>query len=196
MKNVFEDIHVTGAITGAGTSDLALKVGGVAVTASAAELNLIDGSIAGTAVASKALALGSDKNVDVLVVADGGLFLGSGAGTAVSATAAELNIAADVSAQTEAVVAAGALSVTKRISTLAVVSGGAVTLAAPSASMLGHVKVIEMTTDDGDVTLALTNVVGGSAGTTATFSAVNQALVLVSGTNKWHVVAESGVVLS
>lgn len=62
-----------------------------AATATTTELNLIDGSIAGTAVASKALALGANKNVDVLVVADGGLYLGAGAGTAVTATAAEIN---------------------------------------------------------------------------------------------------------
>lgn len=62
-----------------------------AVTASGAELNLIDGTVAGTAVASKALALGADKNVDTIAVADGGLKLGAGAGTAVTATAAELN---------------------------------------------------------------------------------------------------------
>ena len=62
------------------------------LTSSAAELNLNDGSVAGTAVASKTLALGADKNVDVLVVADGGFALGAGAGTAVSSTAAELNL--------------------------------------------------------------------------------------------------------
>lgn len=61
------------------------------VTASAAEINLIDGSVAGTAVASKAAVLGANKNLDVLVVADGGLALGSGAGTAITSTAAELN---------------------------------------------------------------------------------------------------------
>ena len=51
-----------------------LEVGGVdlaaelavlgGVTASAAELNLVDGSVAGTAVASKALVLGATKNVN------------------------------------------------------------------------------------------------------------------------------------
>ena len=65
------------------------------VTATAAELNMLDGSVAGTAVASKALVLGSYKNVDTLVVADGGLKLGSSAGTAVTATAAEINAACD-----------------------------------------------------------------------------------------------------
>ena len=72
-----------------------LKIGagaGTAVTADAAELNLLDGSVAGTAVASKALALGANKNVDTLVIADGGLKLGAGAGTAVTSSAAELNV--------------------------------------------------------------------------------------------------------
>jgi hypothetical protein len=73
---------------------------------------------------------------------------------------------------------------------------GAITLAAPDATMIGVVKIIEMTVDNGDVTLALTNVQGGSAATTATFADVNDALVLIGGTNKWHVIGESGVVLS
>ena len=55
------------------------------------ELNLIDGSIAGTAVASKALVLGANKNIDTIVIADGGLMLGAGAGTSVTSTAAEIN---------------------------------------------------------------------------------------------------------
>lgn len=59
------------------------------ITALAAEVNLIDGGVAGTAVASKAAILGSNKNLDVLAVAD--LKLGAGAGTSVTATAAELN---------------------------------------------------------------------------------------------------------
>jgi len=62
------------------------------VTATSAELNLIDGSVAGTAVISKALVLGTNKNVDVLAVAD--LKLGSGAGTSVAPTAAQINLLA------------------------------------------------------------------------------------------------------
>lgn len=75
-------------------ADSGLKLGaagGTAVTSTAAELNLLDGSVAGTAVASKAAVLGTNKNLDVLAIADGGLALGAGAGTAVTATAAELN---------------------------------------------------------------------------------------------------------
>ena len=45
----------------------------VGLTASAAELNLNDGSIAGTAVASKTLALGSGKNVDTLSIDPAGM---------------------------------------------------------------------------------------------------------------------------
>lgn len=61
------------------------------LTSTSAELNLLDGSVAGTAVASKALAIGADKNVDTLAIADSGLKLGSGAGTAVTKTAAQIN---------------------------------------------------------------------------------------------------------
>jgi hypothetical protein len=68
-----------------------LANGATDITASAAEVNLIDGSVAGTAVASKALVLGANKNVDTLVVADSGLKLGSGAGTAITATAENIN---------------------------------------------------------------------------------------------------------
>src|SRR3990167_2310735 len=74
----------------AATLDELALLGGL--TASVAELNLLDGSVAGTAVASKALVLGANKNVDILAVADGGLALGAGAGTAITSTAAELNI--------------------------------------------------------------------------------------------------------
>jgi len=75
-------------------ADGGLKLGattGTAVTSTAAELNFLDGSVAGTAVASKATVLGANKNLDTIVIADGGLFLGAGAGTAVTSTATELN---------------------------------------------------------------------------------------------------------
>lgn len=45
---------------------------------------------AGTTTASKALVVGTDKNLDVLAIAD--LKLGAGAGTSVTSTAAELNV--------------------------------------------------------------------------------------------------------
>ena len=112
------------------------------------------------------------------------------------ATEAEIDQFNDVSAYQESVTAAGALSVTKVYSGLAVTGGGAVTLAAPPASMLGQIKTIEMTTDDGNVTLALTNVVGQSSGTTATFGDVRDTLVLLAASDKWVVIKESGVALA
>jgi len=95
-----------------------LKVNGVEVTATPAELNLLDGSVAGTAVASKALALGANKNVDVLAVAD--LKLGSGAGTSVTSTAAELNLLDGSVAGTAVASKALALGANKNVDVLAV----------------------------------------------------------------------------
>lgn len=112
-------------------------------------------------------------------------------------TAAELNLM-DVSAQAETIDSGVAVSVLILNTKIDNTSGGAgaVTLAVPGAGMYGKVKTVEMIVDGGDTTLALTNVVGGSAATTCTFAAVNDCLVLIGGTNKWHVIAESGVVLS
>lgn len=121
-----------------------------------------------------------------------GLKLG---GVLVAATAAELN-KGSATTQTETVAAAGAISVTKKITKLALVGAGAVTLAAPDATMLGVVKIIEMTADNGDVTLALTNVTGQSTGTTATFNDVGDALTLIGGVSKWHVLGEAGLGLA
>jgi hypothetical protein len=74
------------------------------VTSSAAELNYIDTSVPGTSVASKALVLGANKNTDVLALPVSGLKIGPGAGTAVSASAAEINKLTGLAA----VIAAGA----------------------------------------------------------------------------------------
>lgn len=111
-------------------------------------------------------------------------------------TAAELNLL-DVSAQTETILVAGAVSVVKRITHLSAASGTyAVTLAAPDVTMLGQVKIINMSVAGNNITMALTNVQGGTAATTATFNAADECLVLIAGIGKWHVVGESGVTLS
>ena len=68
------------------------------VTATSDEINVLASVTAGTAAASSALVLGANKNVDTLVIAASGLKIGSGAGTAVTATAAELNTVAGVTA--------------------------------------------------------------------------------------------------
>lgn len=114
----------------------------------------------------------------------------------ITATSTELNRFNDVSAYQESIIAAGALSTTAKYSGLAVVSGGAVTLDVPPATMLGQIKVIEMTTDDGDVTLVLTNIEGQSSGTTATFNSVNDKLILIAGAVKWTVLKEFGIALA
>jgi len=57
---------------------------------SLAEFEVLDGVTAGQVLASKAVVAGANKNLDVLAIAD--LKLGAGAGTSVTATAAELNL--------------------------------------------------------------------------------------------------------
>ena len=116
--------------------------------------------------------------------------------TGLTATVTELNQLNDVSVYQETVVAAGAMSATKVVTKLAVVGGGAVTLAIPDASMYGQQKIIEMTAANGDVTFALTNVVGQSSGTTATFNSVGDALVLLGAFDKWIVIKEFGIALA
>lgn len=110
-------------------------------------------------------------------------------------TGAEIDARCDDSAMVETVVAAGAISVTKAVTTLTLPSGGAVTLAAPTKP--GMQKII-MSSNTQTVTLALTNVVGGSAASTATFDAATEKLVLISDVagGKWIVLKELGVTLS
>ena len=112
-------------------------------------------------------------------------------------TAAEMSKLSD-SVQTEDLTIAGAISVTKTNTNLdSTIATFIATLAACPASMIGKTKTIRMSADNGDVTLALTNVQGGSAATTATFSAVGQELILIgSAGGKWTVSKEFGVVLS
>ena len=86
----------------------AFQIAGVAVTATAAELNavagnglsaaelaVLDGVVAGTSTASKAAVLGANKNLDILALPVSGLKIGAGAGTAVTTTAAQLNQVTD-----------------------------------------------------------------------------------------------------
>lgn len=98
----------------------------------------------------------------------------------------------DVSgAATETITAAGAISVSVPRSALALTGAGAVTLAAPAAGVC-RLKFVEMTVDNGDVTLAATNIVGGAAAT-FTFGDVGDRLVLVADNQKWVVLKNVGV---
>lgn len=161
-----------------------------------AEVDVLQGAVAGTQVASKAVI--ADANVNTGVSKVTSLYIGStGAEVQVTSTPAELNLL-DLTAQSETVLVAGAVSVVKRITTLSGASGAyAVTLDAPNATMLGQVKVIQyLTGSTNAITMALTNVIGGSAATTASFNAADETLVLVAGASKWIVVGEAGVTLS
>lgn len=113
-----------------------------------------------------------------------------------AAADAEIDRFNDVSGYQEAIVLAGALTLTKKYHSLAIPTGGAITLAAPPASMLGQFKMIEMIVDDGDVTLSLANVVGGSAATTCTFNSAGDKLILQAAFDKWVVIKEAGVAMS
>lgn len=173
-------------------SDGGLKLGsgaGTAVSATAAELNLIDGSIAGTAVASKALVVDANLRVDSLDVT--ALEIGN---VAIAATGVEINNECDVSGQLQAITGATAVTVdgSKRRATL---SGGAyaITLAVPAAAAIGAVLTIEYTGGDTDaVTLALTNVIGESGGTTATFNADGEGITFIGTALGWVVLKEFG----
>lgn len=104
----------------------------------------------------------------------------------------------DISARTQSITAAGAIDLNARHVKITGPSSStfAVTLAAPTRA--GIVKVIEMigTTSTNAVTLALTNVVGGTGSATASFDAAGETLVLISTSTKWVVLKEMGVTLS
>lgn len=88
------------------------------ITATTAELDYLAGVTPGTAAASKVAILGANKNLDTLVLAASGLYIGAGAGTAMAATAAELNFNAGVTAGTSAASKTVVLSATSKINAL------------------------------------------------------------------------------
>ncbi len=117
------------------------------------------------------------------------------------ATAAEINLNSDVSAFTETLTAAGAItfSTTCRVHKFDTTLGAQTnTIPAPAANQVGQLKIIEMTVRGGtnDTVITLTNVDGGSAGSTATFDSVGDTLVMVGGVSKWHIVKEIGVTMA
>lgn len=71
-------------------------------TLSGTELGYVDGITPGTVAVNKAIVPTTNKHIDALVISDGGLALGSGAGTAITATGAEINVLAGVTAGTTA----------------------------------------------------------------------------------------------
>lgn len=89
-----------------------------------AEADVLDGAVAGTVAANKAVIPTTDKHIDALVISDGGLALGAGAGTAITATAAELNLNDGSIAGTAVASKTLALGSTKNVDTLDVAQGG------------------------------------------------------------------------
>lgn len=82
--------------------------------------------VAGTVTASKAVVVGTNKNIDTITIADSGLKLGSGAGTAVTAKAAELNQLDDIVASFGFAATAGAENVCEVAITLKDAAGATV----------------------------------------------------------------------
>lgn len=88
---------------------------------------------------------------------------------------------------------AGAIDTVSALTQVVTTGANALTLAVPTK--IGMIKTIVMTTDGGDGTLASTNIVGQSTGSTSiTFNDAGDALVLqaISAT-KWLVIKEFGV---
>ncbi len=109
-------------------------------------------------------------------------------------------VTVDPSMVEQEITAAGAINLTSNrvIVTGPAASTYAITLAAPSDDQIGQFLTIYMvsTTSTNAVTLALTNVAGGTAASSASFDAAAEQLVLVAAKGKWAVVAQIGVTLS
>lgn len=95
---------------------------------------------------------------------------------------------------TQTLTGAGAIDTTSVETILITTGANALTLGVPTIP--GLVKVITMRTDGGDGTLASTNIVGQSSGSTSiTFNDAGDYLILVSCVEKakWSVIKEGGV---
>jgi hypothetical protein len=114
-------------------------------------------------------------------------------------SSARLNLA-EAGRPTQALTAAGAVFLDADLTTLVGPSSGtyAITLAAPTILQQGTTKAIQMlsTTGTNTVTMALTNVIGGTASTTCTWNAANQVLVLKAVSGVWVVENQIGVTLT
>ena len=203
-----------GQATTVAIPDPGAAAGYVVMTSAAlslAEADRLQDATAGTPVANKVVI--ADANQNIGAVKATALHIGaSGSETQVTATAAEinklasmgattaeLNFAADVSSQTETITAPGAVSTLLKITDLALTGAGAVTLGVPNGVMAGEIKTIRMTVDNGDVTMALTevnNVAGASAGTTCTFDAIGDTIILAACGAKWVVIGISGAAIT
>lgn len=177
-----------------------LNSGSLEVTAVTMNATTISPAAAGTVDASSMVVVDANKDITGFrhVTLTGTLDAGDLAvdGVTIGSTPAEIDQICDASLQTETRTGAGAISITKLYTSLVTTGADALTLAAPGAASIPRVKVIHMTTDGGDGTLASTNIIGQSSGTTSiTFNDAGDYLILqsVPGLNKWAVIKEGGV---
>lgn len=145
-------------------ADIELEVAGNKLTGS--EFAALDGITAGTQAANKAVI--ADANVNIGVVKATALHIGtSGSETQVNATAAELNMAADSSANSEAVTGANVITAAESGKTffLNSATGFASTLPAPAAGLRFTFIISTIPTSGNDtiVTNAGANVIEGAA---------------------------------
>lgn len=143
------------------------KLAGTAVTATATEINKVAGVTAGTVTASKAVVVDANKHIDTLGISASGLKIGtSGSETAVTATGAELNFVASVTAGTASASKAAVLGTNKNLDefhTAALYLGaGAGTLVTATAANLNAVPTATGTGTEID---AMTKNVYSSAST-------------------------------
>ena len=191
------DVRIEGKSVLAGETDITgtLKKNGVTWSSTAAEMNALNGVTAGTVTASKAVVVGTNKNIDVIAIVD--LKLGAGAGTSVTSTAAELNLLDTSVAGTAVASKALVLGTDKNVDVLAVadlklgaaagtsVTSTAVelnTLAAVVAGTVSASKAVVVGTNKNVDVLAVADLkLGAGAGTsvTATAAEIN---TLASGT--------------
>lgn len=145
-----------------------LSIADVAVTATAAELNalattglsaaelaVLDGVTAGTVLAGKAVVTTTSKHIDALVISDGGLALGAGAGTAITSSAAELNLLDGSVAGTAVASKALVLGATKNADTIVITN-----IDAGASGTAGTVDVFPATAAKGKLAVSVTDQTG------------------------------------
>jgi hypothetical protein len=142
----------SGSNTFNGTVNLesTFQIDAVAVTTSAAELNLLDGSVADTVVNGKAVIYGAAGEVAVTTLTLGG--------TDVTSTAAELNILDGVTADKDEINLLDTAAANTVVNSKAVIYGSAGQVAAASISTTGNVGVGGDLTVTGNLTVQGTTI--------------------------------------
>lgn len=168
------------------------------VTASAAEINVLDNVTPGTGAASKALVL--DAGEDLVFPATGVFTYGvlkDAAGTTLGATAAEINQACDVSAMSQLIAASGAITAGKKSVLL---NHATVAIAATIADTANHYGLffVKAGLEPGagqDHTVTITTGTWNGTNKVATFADINDAvLVFFDSSGNGTVISNTGSV--